>query len=58
MSQESEFPFDRARRVTPQENQKFRVAIALMKFGMFSGNKQSTQEDLRIAEFHGDKEIT
>jgi len=28
MSQESEFPFDRARRVTPEENQKFRDAIA------------------------------
>jgi hypothetical protein len=26
MSQESEFPFDRARRVTPEENQKFRDA--------------------------------
>jgi hypothetical protein len=29
MSQESEFPFDRARRVTPEENQKFSDAIAL-----------------------------
>ncbi|MHC0064008.1 hypothetical protein ACWATR_14065 [Nostoc sp. UIC 10890] len=28
MSQELEFPFDRARRVTPEENQKFRDAIA------------------------------
>jgi uncharacterized protein (DUF4415 family) len=28
MNQESEFPFDRARRVTPEENQKFRDAIA------------------------------
>jgi uncharacterized protein (DUF4415 family) len=28
MSQESEFPFERARRVTPEENQKFREAIA------------------------------
>ncbi|MDZ8224216.1 MULTISPECIES: hypothetical protein [unclassified Nostoc] len=28
MSQESEFPFERARRVTPEENQKFRDAIA------------------------------
>jgi uncharacterized protein (DUF4415 family) len=28
MSQEFEFPFDRARRVTPEENQKFRNAIA------------------------------
>lgn len=28
MSQESEFPFERARRVTPEESQKFRDAIA------------------------------
>lgn len=28
MSQESEFPFERARRVTPEENQVFRAAIA------------------------------
>ncbi len=27
MQQESEFPFDRARRVTAQENAKFRAAI-------------------------------
>ncbi len=33
MSQESEFPFDRARRVTPEENQKFRDAIAY-QFGI------------------------
>ncbi|MEH2123905.1 BrnA antitoxin family protein [Nostoc sp.] len=28
MSQESEFPFERARRVTPEENQIFRDTIA------------------------------
>jgi hypothetical protein len=28
----------------------------MMKFGMFSGSKQSTEEDFSIAEFHGDKE--
>jgi predicted DNA binding CopG/RHH family protein len=28
MNQESEFPFDRARRVTPEENQKFRAAVS------------------------------
>ena len=27
MNQESEFPFERARRVTPEESQKFRAAI-------------------------------
>jgi len=33
MNKESEFPFDRARRVTPEENQKFRAAIS-EQFGM------------------------
>jgi hypothetical protein len=33
MNQESEFPFDRARRVTPEENQKFRAAIS-EQFGL------------------------
>jgi uncharacterized protein (DUF4415 family) len=33
MKKESEFPFDRARRVTPEENQKFREAIS-EQFGM------------------------
>lgn len=28
MSQESEFPFERARRVTPAENKEFRTAIS------------------------------
>jgi uncharacterized protein (DUF4415 family) len=28
MSQDSEFPFERARRVTPEEHQKFKAAIA------------------------------
>jgi hypothetical protein len=28
MNKKSEFPFDRARRVTPEENQKFREAIS------------------------------
>ncbi len=28
MQQESEFPFERARRVTPEESQAFRAAIA------------------------------
>ncbi|UBF24830.1 BrnA antitoxin family protein [Kovacikia minuta CCNUW1] len=28
MNQESEFPFERARRVTPEESQTFRAAIA------------------------------
>ena len=28
MNQESEFPFEKARRVTPEESQEFRAAIA------------------------------
>ena len=28
MKQESDFPFERARRVTPEENQKFREAVS------------------------------
>jgi hypothetical protein len=36
-------------KIIPQHQQ-------IMTFGMFSGNKQSTEEDLSIAEFHGDKE--
>jgi hypothetical protein len=33
MNQESEFPFARARRVTPAENQAFRAAISV-QFGI------------------------
>ena len=33
MKKESEFPFDRVRRVTPEESQKFREAIS-EQFGM------------------------
>lgn len=33
MKKESEFPFERARRVTPEESQKFREAIS-EQFGM------------------------
>ncbi len=33
MKKESEFPFEKARRVTPEENQKFREAIS-EQFGM------------------------
>ena len=36
-------------KISPQQKK-------MMQFGMFSGNKQSTEEDLSIAEFHGDKE--
>ena len=33
MKKESEFPFDRSRRVTPEENQQFREAIS-QQFGV------------------------
>ncbi|GAA6616512.1 hypothetical protein [Scytonema sp. NUACC26] len=30
------------------------VQKQIMRFSMFSGNKQSTEEDFHIARFHGD----
>jgi uncharacterized protein (DUF4415 family) len=57
MSQESEFPFDRARRVTPEENQKFRDAIAdqfgvtLRKRGRPAKNEEEKYEPISI-RFH------
>ncbi len=44
MSQESEFPFERARRVTPEENQKFRDAIA-HQFGITPRKRGRPEED-------------
>jgi hypothetical protein len=38
MNQESDFPFERARRVTPEENQKFRQAIS-QQFGIKLRNR-------------------
>jgi hypothetical protein len=37
MNLESEFPFDRARRVTPEENQRFKAALKA-QFGTKSQN--------------------
>ncbi len=54
MNQESEFPFDRARRVTPEENQKFRAAIAeqfglnLKKRGRPSKEEEDKYEPISI----------
>jgi hypothetical protein len=43
MKKESEFPFDRAQRVTPEENQKFREAIS-EQFGMTLKNEVDPQK--------------
>ena len=54
MKKESEFPFERARRVTPQESQKFREAIAeqfnikLRKRGRPAKNEQEKYEQISI----------
>ncbi len=42
--------------VTFLEQKKTPAQKQIMRFGMFSGNKQSTEEDFQIAEFHGDTE--
>ncbi|NEP58398.1 MAG: BrnA antitoxin family protein [Symploca sp. SIO2G7] len=50
MKNESEFPFERARRVTPEENQKFQEAISeqfaikLTKRGKLATNKDEKYE--------------
>ncbi|MGI8503130.1 MAG: hypothetical protein ACR2LR_18650 [Hassallia sp.] len=42
--------------VTFLESKKAQIERQIMRFGMFSGNKQSTEEDFEIAEFKGDTE--
>jgi uncharacterized protein (DUF4415 family) len=44
MKKKSEFPFDRARQVTPEENQKFREAIS-EQFGIKLRNRPVKSED-------------
>jgi predicted DNA binding CopG/RHH family protein len=57
MSQESEFPFERVRRVTPEENQIFRDAIAdqfgvtLRKRGRPAKDEEEKYEPISI-RFH------
>jgi uncharacterized protein (DUF4415 family) len=57
MSQESEFPFERARRVTPVENQEFRAAISeqfgidLKKRGRPAKEEEEKYEPISI-RFH------
>ncbi|BDA70550.1 hypothetical protein CAL7716_047160 [Calothrix sp. PCC 7716] len=42
--------------VTFLEPQKAQKPKRMISFGMFSGDKQSTEEDFQIAEFQGDSE--
>ncbi|BAZ79694.1 hypothetical protein PN497_20740 [Sphaerospermopsis kisseleviana CS-549] len=42
--------------VTFLKSEKNQIKNQIMKFGMFSGNNQSTETDFEIAEFHGDSE--
>ncbi|MEH2227149.1 hypothetical protein [Nostoc sp.] len=42
--------------VTFLEPQQAPIQKQIMQFGMFSGNKQSTENDFKITEFHGDTE--
>ncbi|MEH1815638.1 MAG: hypothetical protein V7K26_24080 [Nostoc sp.] len=42
--------------VTFLEPEKSPIQKQIMRFGMFSGNKQSTENDFEITEFHGDIE--
>jgi predicted DNA binding CopG/RHH family protein len=51
MNQEPEFPFDRARRITPEESQRFRAAISeqfgldLKKRGRPSKEEEEEEEE-------------
>ena len=42
--------------VTFLEPQQSQSQKQIIQFGMFSGNKQSTEKDFQITEFHGDME--
>ena len=42
--------------VTFLEPKKPQLQKQIMRLGMFSGNKQSTEKDFQITEFHGDTE--
>ncbi|MEH2434063.1 MAG: hypothetical protein V7K25_07390 [Nostoc sp.] len=42
--------------VTFLEPKKPQDKRQIMQLGMFSGNKQSTEKDFKISEFHGDAE--
>ncbi|MDZ7954864.1 hypothetical protein [Nostoc sp. DedQUE09] len=42
--------------ITFLESEKSPIQKQIMRFGMFSGNKQSTENDFKITDFHGDTE--
>ncbi|MCC5617008.1 hypothetical protein LC605_18370 [Nostoc sp. CHAB 5836] len=42
--------------VTFLEAKKPQTKKQIIRFGMFSGQKQSTEKDFQITEFHGDTE--
>ena len=47
MNPESEFPFDRARRVTPEEHQQFKAALKA-QFGTKFQNESESYESVSI----------
>ena len=47
MNPESEFPFDRARRVTPEEHQQFKAALKA-QFGTKLQNESESYESVSI----------
>jgi hypothetical protein len=42
--------------VTFLEPEKSQIQKQIMRFGMFFGHKQSTENDFQVTEFHGDTE--
>lgn len=42
--------------VTFLEQKKTQAQKQIMQFGMFSGKRESTEEDFQVGEFHGDTE--
>ncbi|KAB8316568.1 hypothetical protein SD81_025655 [Tolypothrix campylonemoides VB511288] len=54
----SELPSDvsESRVIVTFLEKKTQAQKQIMRFGMFSGKKQSTEEDFQIAEFYGDTE--
>ncbi|MEH2170018.1 MAG: hypothetical protein V7K41_25870 [Nostoc sp.] len=42
--------------VTFLEPEKSRIQKQIMRFGMFFGHKQSTENDFKVTEFYGDIE--
>lgn len=51
MKKESDFPFEKARRVTPEENQKFRQAIS-QQFGIKLRNRDLPAQNDDVSTIH------